>query len=55
MIRYKCSVCKGNQYTATTNRTNDKCIYCGHAGVEQKNNLEEKEEAEEKKNESCGL
>lgn len=55
MIRYKCPACKGNQYTANTNKTNDKCIYCGHAGVKQMNSLEEKEEAEGNKNASSSL
>ena len=41
MTRYKCPRCKGNQYSASQDKANEPCIYCGHEGTELMKSLEE--------------
>ncbi len=34
MNRYKCPACGGNQYSASPNREQEACIYCGNKSTE---------------------
>ncbi len=41
MVRYKCSRCGGDQYSADPHKANEPCIYCGHKKTELMDNIEE--------------
>ncbi len=43
MIRYKCPKCKGNQYSASPNKSDEPCIYCGNPKVQMMDSIEESE------------
>ena len=43
MIRYKCPKCKGNQYSASPNKSDEPCIYCRNPKVQMMDNIEESE------------
>ena len=43
MIRYKCPKCKGNQYSASPNKSDEPCIYCGNPKGHMMDNIEESE------------
>jgi DNA-directed RNA polymerase subunit RPC12/RpoP len=40
MNRYKCPKCGGNQYSASPDRKDEPCIYCGYKGVELMNDTQ---------------
>ncbi len=42
MNRYKCPVCRGNQYSANPNRENEPCIYCQNERTVLMDTLDEK-------------
>lgn len=42
MNRYKCPNCKGNQYSASPNKSDEPCIYCGNPKVQMMDTLEER-------------
>lgn len=47
MFRYKCPRCKGNQYTATSVKEKEPCIYCGNNGTTLMGTLNEDTELQE--------
>lgn len=34
MFRYNCPACKGNQYSSSSEKSDEPCVYCGHEGTE---------------------
>lgn len=49
MNRYKCPICGGNQYSASPNREQEACIYCGNEGTELMKEIEPDKDTEIKK------
>lgn len=39
MTRYRCPSCGGNQFSASPNKANEPCIYCGGQGTVAMKNL----------------
>jgi rRNA maturation endonuclease Nob1 len=33
MYKYRCPKCEGEQYSSSSDKGNELCIYCGHDGV----------------------
>jgi len=50
MNRYKCPNCKGNQYSSSSKKADEPCIYCGNEGTELMKNIEESEGGKDEKN-----
>lgn len=51
MIRFKCPVCKRNQYSANPNEKTS-CIYCGNPVVQKMETLDEVPGEDERKSEN---
>lgn len=49
MNRYKYPKCKGNQYSASSDKSNEHCIYCKHEGTELMKDIKERNEEDEHK------
>jgi hypothetical protein len=43
MNRYKCPECKGNQYSSSSEKENEPCIYCGNSTVKFMLTIDEKD------------
>lgn len=48
MNRYKCPKCKGNQYSASDQKEQEPCIYCGNKETKLMENIEEEKKTMKK-------
>lgn len=44
MNRYKCPACEGDQFSSSSDKAAEPCVYCGNDGTELQEDIEDQDE-----------